>query len=1473
LTKIISVIKKARKIIGRLLLSIFVLLLIASILLALPVVQTKLANYATEVLNKDFGTNISVEKVAVSLFGGVDFKGVLALDHHNDTLFYINRLKTNILDTKALYNKGHPYFGTLKAEGLDCKIRNYKGEKDTNLDHFIDAFDDGKPSSGRFRLKSNLLVISKGRFRYIDDNEEDTRIVDFKNLEATLRNFFIKGANVYATIKNLSFLDHRNILVEKLSADFTYTKQFIELKEFYLQTPFSNLKGDAKLSYNRKDFANFNNKVLFTVKLQPSILSTTDLNGFYNEFAPNQKLYLTTNFVGVLNNFTLKNLRLMDENQTEVVGNLTLKNAFGKNNQSFVLGGNFDKLSTNYFNLKKLMPNILGKNLPEMLARLGDVDLAGTMEVSRQYLKSAAYVLTDLGEAQTDLRIDNLENIEYATYKGTVELENFDVGTLVNDSKLQQATLRLTVDGKGFSQKALNTTLQGTITNFYYNGYNYQNIEVDGTMKMPYFKGNITSNDPNAQLTFKGLIDLSKPQKIYDFYADVSFADLKKLKINTKDSISTFKGEFVLNAVGTNFDDLKGELYVNKAVYKNTLDTYSFQDFMLSSVFDEQKVRTISLNSPDIINGKVVGSFKINQVDEIVENALGSLYANYSPNKLLPKQFLDFDLTIHNKIVEIFYPEIAIGKNTHIKGKINADEGKFKLDFSANAVKVFDNYFHNIKLDIDNKNPLFNAYIEMDSLRTNNYKLSEISLINITEKDTLFFRTEAKGGEKAEDFYNLNLYHTIDKDKKSIVGIKKSELNFKNSLWYLNEEDNIENKLIFNQKIDDFSIENVILSHNQQKITLNGYSKGKTDKDIQMSFKDVDLHKISPRIDSLQLAGNLNGIIDIKQQNSLFQPTSLLKVDNFAINSFVLGDLDLEISGDESLRKFNILTTLSEGFQRVLKGFGTVELTDDEPLVSLDVSLQELNISPFGPLLADVFSNMHGFASGTTKVVGKISEPNLYGTINLENAGLQVPYLNVDYDFDSNFSVALNEKSFIFNPVTLTDTKFKTKGILNGTIKHKKFQSWDIDFKIKSNKILGLNTQDSEDALYYGTAFLDGYAHIFGNTDALNINIEGSSEAGTKIKIPIADTESITESNFIQFTTPEEKYTTIKNKKSEIIHGITLDLNFDINRNAEIEVILNRNSGHAMRGVGAGSIRMQINTLGNFNIWGDFQVYQGVYNFALYGLFTKKFEVKKFGTIRWDGDPYKAILDIQAVYKTEANPALLLESASFNKKVPTEVVISLNGDLMTPEPNYQINFPTVSSVLKSEIEYKLIDKEAREKQAIMLLATGSFLSPEGLENGALYSTLFERASTLFDDVFSNENSKVKFGINYSLGDRIYDQADKVGLNFRTQLNDRITINGRVGVPVGNTTNATNQNVVGNVEATYRINEDGTFNARMFNRENDINYIGENIGYTQGLGLTYSVDFDNFRELWQKIFTPRKPEDEVEETDKNKDKKK
>ena len=76
------------------------------------------------------------------------------------------------------------------------------------------------------------------------------------------------------------------------------------------------------------------------------------------------------------------------------------------------------------------------------------------------------------------------------------------------------------------------------------------------------------------------------------------------------------------------------------------------------------------------------------------------------------------------------------------------------------------------------------------------------------------------------------------------------------------------------------------------------------------------------------------------------------------------------------------------------------------------------------------------------------------------------------------------------------------------------------------------------------------------------------------------------------------------------------------------------------------------------------------------------------------------------------------------------------------------------------------------------------------------------------------------------------------------------INGNLGVPIG----GVNETVIaGDIQIDFVLNEKGTLTANVFNRENSIRYFGEEIGYTQGLGITYSVDFDTFKELIQKIF--------------------
>ena len=1422
--------------------------------MSLPPVQTFLGKYATDELNKSFGTDLKIEQVAITPFGSVKLKGIIILDHHKDTLFAIKRLNTSILSFKKIYDPGHPYLKDVIFDGLDAKIVNYKNENYTNLDKFIDAFDDGSPSSGKFRMRANKMTLFSSRFRYIDENLETPKVLDLKRLNGKIENFFIKGPNVTTLIKRLAFIDHRGVEVTNLTAGFTYTKSNILLEKLALKTPYSELKGKVELRYKREDFKDFNNKVIFDVQFEKAAIASNDLNCFYNEFGKDNIFYVNTHALGTLNNFTLFDLKLADKNQSEIIGSVNFKNIFGKGNQTFYMKGNFDRIATDYNQVVRVLPRVLGKNLPNVLTKFGKINLAGAIELTQKYINADVYLLSKLGELESDFSMQNIDRIDNAKYQGTIQLANFDLGTLFNEKNIGRATLNLDIDGSGFTQKLLNTKLKGTIDKFYFNGYNYQSITVDGSMKMPYYKGYFNSNDPNLKMDFDGVVDLSKRANNYDFKAQIDYADLYLLNFYKKDSTSVFRGKIDFKASGGLIDDLTGALKIQDISYQNSINSYYFEDFDITSSFDQDKVRTITMNSPDIMSGQIIGKYKVKEVQKIVENALGSLYANYSPNILAKNQYLYFDFKLYDKIVEVFIPDVSISENTSFKGQINADAGKFELDFISPTIIAYENQIKNIKIDIDNKNPIYNTFISVDTIKNKNYKIADFNLINVTLNDTLFVRSEFKGGTQSQDKFDINLYHTINQDKQSVVGFKKSEIKFKDYTWFINENETNDNKIIFDKFLKNFDFQKISLSHNDQKMDFFGTMRDSTYKDFQLTFNDVDLKKVTPDVDSLSFGGKINGNIKYKQDKNSYDPQSNITIDSLQINKILLGDLDFAIEGNNSFNQFKVTSSISkEGDDRFFLN-GNINFVGEQSSLELDAGFKAFDLAPFGPLLGNVLSDVRGSATGRATIAGALTKPEIDGRLYLNDAGMRVPYLNVDYAFEKNAILDITEHQFSLRKIEVTDTKYKTKGVLDGTIRHEALADWQLDLHLNSNNILALDTPDSEGAYYYGTAFMNGTASITGAVNALNIEVSGKSEKGTTIKIPVNDDEELGDNSFIKFMTKEEfqKIKTGKVIEKNKYQGIELALRFDINQNAEIEIILDKESGHAMKGRGEGSMYMEINTLGKFQMKGDFIVQEGQYNFKYGGLIDKKFKVEKGGTIRWDGEPMNAVLDLEATYKTSANPAVLLESASFNRKVDTNVSILLNGNLSNPQPDFNINFPTVSSVLKSEIEYKLQDKDTRQTQAFALLSTGSFVTAETAGNAA-YGPLFERAGSLINGLFADEDSKLQLGFDYSQGNRLTEISDRVGVTVSTRINDRISINGKVGVPVGGVSESV---IVGNVEIQMQLNEDGTLTAHVFNRENNINYIGEGIGYTQGLGLTYNVEFNTFKEMIRKIFTKK-----------------
>jgi len=1405
-------------------------------------------------INKDFGTNISLDKVKISVFGGVKIQNVLILDHHKDTLIYSKIVNTNLLDLNAV-TEGDLIFKRIRLDGVLFDMKTYKNEKKTNMDVFIESFDSGKPSTGKHTLFiADKASINHAHFRLYDYNRAIPKDVDFTRVNAELTNFKLYGPDVDILIDKLSFLDDRGLFVEDLSTVFSYTKKRIQLKKLELQTPNSKIKADLTLNYKIQDFAKFNDRVKWDLKIHSASVGTNDVRCFYDGLAKNQVFYLKkTNLSGTLNDLYVNHLRLVDSNQSLMEGDIRFKNIFGKAHQRFYMDGDFSQINSSYVKLVKLMPEVLGKKLPLELKTLGDFWMEGSIQLTATAVDAALNMRSKIGRVQSVFSMTDIDFIDKATYNGNVVFEEFDAGAFLNRSDLGLVSMDVNVDGKGFTEKYLNTQVKGDIRKVHYNSYTYNNITLNGNFKLPYYKGQINVEDPNLKMDFDGLLDLSAKENKYDFRIQVAEANLSKLKL-VNEPISNFKGDVEVQLTGNTIENLQGNVYIKKTSYQNVKDTYTFDDFTVHSAFDKAGIRTLTINSPDIVEGEVVGRFQFKQLGKLTRNSLGSLYTNFKPEKVNKGQFLKFNFTVYNKIIEILYPEIGLATNTVLKGSIKSDTQEFKMNFNSPKITYAKNSFDNIRVSVDNKNPLYNAYVELDSIKTPYYKMRDFSLINITTKDTLLFRSEFKGGDKGEDFFSLNLYHTIDKDNNNVVGISKSEMKFKENFWYLNQKDSPDNKIVFDKMLHHFVFDDIILSHENQSITLKGDLSGPSKKDLELNFDNVDLYKVTPLSSNFVFNGNLNGTVHFKQNNQIYKPTASLVVDNLNINKTDLGVLKFDIEGDETLEKFTIDTYLNNENLESLNANGSFEIVNNKTILDLKLSLDKFNLGVFSSLGGDVLSNIRGFVTGNSVISGDVNSPKVSGRLFVDKAGLTIPYLNVDYQLNDRSIVDLVDETFLFRNNTIVDSKFNTKGFLNGTIQHNKFSDWKLDFGISSKKLLVLDTKDSEDAAYYGTAFINGNATISGPVNSLFIKIAAKSEKGSDVKIPINYAESVGENSFIHFITKKEKYNN-KNgivEKTNKYNGLELEFDLDITPDAEVEVILDRNSGHGMRGKGYGSLLFKINTLGKFQMWGDYQAYEGTYNFKYGGLIDKKFAVRKGGSITWEGNPMRAQLNLQAVYKTIANPAVLLENSSFNRKVPVDVVIGIQGDLASPNPDFNIEFPTVSNVLKSEIQYKLYDKDVRQTQALYLLSSGGFLSPEGVNQSDFSGSLFETASSLLGDILKTDSDKFKVGLNYVSRDRrIGRETDgRVVATISSKINERISINGKVGVPFGGINESA---VVGDVEVQYRVNQDGTMNLRLFNRENDINYIGQGIGYTQGLGLTYEVDFDTFRELFNKIF--------------------
>jgi len=296
---------------------------------------------------------------------------------------------------------------------------------------------------------------------------------------------------------------------------------------------------------------------------------------------------------------------------------------------------------------------------------------------------------------------------------------------------------------------------------------------------------------------------------------------------------------------------------------------------------------------------------------------------------------------------------------------------------------------------------------------------------------------------------------------------------------------------------------------------------------------------------------------------------------------------------------------------------------------------------------------------------------------------------------------------------------------------------------------------------------------------------------------------------------------------------------------------------------------MKLDPNRDLELFGTYTVDEGEYKFNIDGLFAKNFEVQRGGTVVWNGDPYAARLDLTAIYRTKANPGILTgESNGISTAV--DIYLFIKGELTNPEINFAIELPRATSSTQAVLANRLTTDQAINQQVFSLLAFNSFTPPsnfvDGTRNAINQWDLIAGQAAAFLNRFTGD---YELSLSYQPANQGQDPTTagnsqeelEVGVS-KNFFEDRLTVNSSVEVPL----NENNNSIAGDFELIYKLTEDGKVRAKAFNRsvDNNLNFnIGQQQLYQQGLGLSFKIDFNTYKELWQRALRSAKREDKPE----------
>lgn len=1439
--------------------------------------QTWLGKKASVYLSRELQTKVEVKQVKIDFFTSLHLNSVTILDQQQDTLF----LGTIDAYIKAFNLRDHLiYLKETRLHNSTIKLKRSSKNRDFNFDFLLNYFsssDTSQKSKNTWQFEAGELDLKNINFTYKDERDsiKDERHIDYEDLLITGLHGHFKSIDLFsdslrAQVEGLGFKEKSGFELTALSGLVSLNSKHLEVKQLRLITPKSQLAGRIGFNYQKwGDYSDFIDKVELNSELMDSsYIDSRDVAYFSDELdGLNQTLSLSGKVKGRVNDLRLSDLNFAFGNHTRYKGYASIQGL--PDLESSFIHLDAKEFTTDYRDLLSIPTYPFREGgklpLPEELKLLGRISFKGKFDGFLTDFTTYGKFNTAIGNANTRLSLRLGEKKSDIEYHGKLSTENFDLGKLLGIAELNALSLSGELDGSGNDLESLAAGFNFEIQKLAYNNYNYKQISLRGHFENKIFNGMLVSLDSNVNFDFNGSIDFNKQVPDLQFISTINYIDLSALKFLTSQDSGIVSAQVLIDTRGNSIDDLSGLINLDNLIYELHGKKYKLSSLNLD-LNQENSLKKINLSSA-YLNATLSGRYKLSNLFGVFKNFLYTYYPTFfqKPQKNTAYNdslALEINIKNFNTLHELFFKDYMLSRGSRIQIGFDAGRNKFDLQGDLPVFTYRDFKFYASKLQVNELGNNLKASITTQAITFQDSNLvNQISTVITSGDKNINYSLFWNNQDTIPNFGRINGGMSFNAASFDMfcdtIQIKNAyndwTLKTPNTISWLKDGSLIVNPLILNNK--------------DQEINISGKYTSSLSDSLLVNSVNVDLSSFNPLLHlfGLKFNGTLNSHMVFSNPNGQFIFRGDIDVQNFKLNDNSLGKVVLKTDYNTTGKFIRLNGYSSLGLGEFLGGAmkditfnGNYYLDGRQETIDIDFKANTANLRLLNPMLEGLLTIKNGFVRGEGKVHGDPGHIKIDSKLNLFQSEVKVDYTNVTYYVTGDIEIMPDQ--IRFSDLLLRDKNMRSpvKGTLNGNIFHDNFENIRLDYDLNFKNMLSLNTTEELNPYYYGQVYGSGNLGIYGYLNNLSMEINTSVDKNSRFILPLDGPAELNDENYITFVVKD----TLKKVKENVLTGFNLDMNLKISPDAELSILMDRKTGDVLNVQGEGNLDLNINTLGKFDLTGDYIITEGEYLFTLKTLINKKFEIEPGSSITWSGDPMNAEIDVVTRYRQRASVAPLLNDTTgmYGARQPVDCKLNITGKLATPNIHFDIDVPNLEPTAMARIDNVLSDEAELNRQVFSFLLFRSFTVPQiytsqggGVSAGSAAAStgsemLSNRASEFINSYFGNLTgiTDMQVGVNYRPGTTSSGEEFDVALS-KQFMNNRITVDGNFGVNSNPSNSSTG--LIGDVVAEYKLSEDGKYRVKVFNQTNDNTQVTILGGpYTQGIGLFYREEFNTFKEL-------------------------